>query len=102
MTDFLLQVLWQTWNIFKQASLFLLFGFLLAGLLAVLVPEQLLARLFRKGKVRSVLWASGQKAYADRLVEPVLFHRLRHFTQLFWVKDLTGLELGRFNLTDRE
>ena len=58
MTEFLLQVLWQTWNIFKQASLFLLFGFLMAGMLAVLVPEQALARLFRKGKIRSVLWAS--------------------------------------------
>ncbi len=58
MTEFLLQVLWQTWNIFKQASLFFLFGFLLAGMLAVLVPEQALARLFRKGKIRSVLWAS--------------------------------------------
>jgi HflK protein len=57
-TDFLLQVLWQTWNIFKQASLFLLFGFLLAGVLAVLVPEKALARLFRTGKIRSVLWAS--------------------------------------------
>jgi HflK protein len=58
LTEFLLQVLWQTWNIFKQASLFLLLGFLLAGVLAVVVPEQALARLFRKGKVRSVLWAS--------------------------------------------
>jgi HflK protein len=57
-TEFLLQVLWQTWNIFKQASLFLLFGFLLAGVLAVLVPEKALARLFRTGKIRSVLWAS--------------------------------------------
>src|SRR5689334_180569 len=27
-------------------------------MLAVLVPEQALARLFRKGKIRSVLWAS--------------------------------------------
>src|SRR5689334_24940100 len=58
LTDFLLQVLWQTWNIFKQASLFLLLGFLLAGVLAVIVPEQALAKLFRKGKIRSVLWAS--------------------------------------------
>ena len=58
MTEFLLQVLWQTWTIFKQASLFLLLGFLLAGVLAVVVPEQALARLFRKGKIRSVLWAS--------------------------------------------
>jgi HflK protein len=58
MTEFLLKVAWETWNIFKQASGFLLFGFLIAGLIAVLVPERLLARLFRKGKVRSVVWAS--------------------------------------------
>ena len=47
MTEFLLQVLWQTWSIFKQASVFLLFGFLIAGVLAVVVPEKTLARLFR-------------------------------------------------------
>lgn len=58
MTEFLLQVLWQTWNIFKQASLFLLFGFLVAGVIAVVVPEKTLARLFRAGKLKSVLWAS--------------------------------------------
>jgi len=58
MTEFLLQVLWQTWNIFKQASVFLLFGFLIAGVLAVVVPEKTLARLFRAGKLKSVLWAS--------------------------------------------
>jgi HflK protein len=58
MTEFLLQVLWQTWNIFKQASVFLLFGFLVAGVLAVVVPEKTLARLFRVGKLKSVLWAS--------------------------------------------
>jgi len=58
MTEFLIQVLWQTWNIFKQASVFLLFGFLIAGVLAVVVPEKTLARLFRVGKLKSVLWAS--------------------------------------------
>ena len=58
MTEFLLRVLWETWNIFKQASVFLLFGFLIAGVLAVVVPEKTLARLFRAGKLKSVLWAS--------------------------------------------
>src|SRR4249920_3981364 len=58
MIDFPLQVLWQTWNILKQASIFLLFGFLLAGVLAVLVPEKALSKLFRTGKIKSVLWAS--------------------------------------------
>ncbi len=58
MTEFFLQVLSETWNIFKQASVFLLFGFLIAGVLAVLVPEKALSKLFRAGKVKSVLWAS--------------------------------------------
>src|SRR5207344_2726412 len=58
MIDFPLQVLWQTWNILKQASIFLLFGFLVAGVLAVIVPEKALARLFGTGKIKSVLWAS--------------------------------------------
>src|SRR5882724_10969550 len=58
MIDFLLQVLWETWNIFRQASIFLLFGFFFAGLLAVLVPEKALSKLFRTGKIKSVLWAS--------------------------------------------
>jgi HflK protein len=58
MIDFLLQVLWQTWNILKQASIFLLFGFLLAGVLAVLIPEKALSKLFRTGRIKSVLWAS--------------------------------------------
>ncbi len=58
MIDFFLQVLWQTWNITKQASIFLLFGFLVAGVLAVVIPEKALAKLFGTGKIKSVLWAS--------------------------------------------
>src|SRR3954470_5271403 len=58
MTEFLLRWLWETWIIFKQASVFLLFGFLVAGLLAVCVPEKLLSKLFRTGKIKSVLWAA--------------------------------------------
>jgi len=58
MIDFLLQVLWETWNIFRQASIFLLFGFFFAGLLAVLVPEKVLSKLLGTGKIKSVLWAS--------------------------------------------
>lgn len=58
MTDFLLQVLRETWEISKEAGIFLLFGFLLAGVLAVLVPKGLFTRLLGAGKVKSVLWAS--------------------------------------------
>src|SRR5919199_2478281 len=58
MTDFLLQVLRETWSILEDASIFLIFGFALAGVLAVLVPARAMTRLFGTGRVKSVLWAS--------------------------------------------
>ncbi len=58
MVDFLLQVGVQTWWILKEAAIFLLFGFALAGVLAILVPARTLTRFFGTGKVRSVLWAA--------------------------------------------
>lgn len=58
MIEFLIGVLSATWEILKDASVFLLIGFLFAGLLAVLVPGALLTRLVGTGRVKSVLWAS--------------------------------------------
>jgi len=58
MTAFLLQVAAEAWSILREASLFLLVGFTIAGVLAVLVPPRLFARLLGRGKIRSVLWAS--------------------------------------------
>jgi HflK protein len=58
MVDFLLQVVLQIWWIVKEAAVFLLFGFTLAGVLAVLVPARTMLRFFGTGKVRSVLWGS--------------------------------------------
>jgi HflK protein len=58
MIGFLFSILRETWGILEDASVFLLFGFLLAGVLAVLVPGQLLTRLVGTGKIKSVLWGS--------------------------------------------
>src|SRR6516225_11237013 len=58
MIDFLLAILQVLWQILEDASVYLLAGFLLAGVLAVLVPRQLLTRLVGTGKFRSVLWGS--------------------------------------------
>jgi uncharacterized membrane protein YraQ (UPF0718 family) len=58
MLDFLARVGLETWYILKEASIFLLFGFALAGVLAVLVRASTLRSLFGRGKVKSVLWAS--------------------------------------------
>src|SRR5215831_13174245 len=58
MIGFISGVLWETWEILKDASVFLIFGFLLAGALAVFVPKGLLTRLVGTGRAKSVLWAS--------------------------------------------
>ena len=58
MIDFLFGVLQALWQILEDASVYLLFGFLLAGVLAVLVPRRLLTRLIGTGRIRSVLWGS--------------------------------------------
>jgi HflK protein len=58
MIDFLLAALQALWAILEEASVYLLVGFLLAGVLAVLVPRQLLTRLVGTGKFKSVLWGS--------------------------------------------
>jgi HflK protein len=58
MINFLFGVLRQTWEILEEASVFLLFGFLLAGMLGTLVSARLLTRLVGTGKVKSVLWGS--------------------------------------------
>jgi HflK protein len=56
--EFLLQITRESWFILKEASLFLLLGFALAGGLAVLVPAKVLRRFLGVGKIKSVLWAS--------------------------------------------
>ena len=58
MIDFLLAVLQAFWAIMKEASVYLLVGFFLAGVLAVLVPRRLLTRFVGTGKFKSVLWGS--------------------------------------------
>jgi len=57
-SDFLLQVAGEAWSILREASFFLLLGFVLAGVFAVIVPARLLTRFLGRGKIRSVLWAS--------------------------------------------
>lgn len=56
--EFLLRLMSETWFVLKEASIFLLLGFTVAGIVAVLVPSQTLLRFFGTGKIKSVLWAS--------------------------------------------
>jgi len=56
--DFLARVAAETWSIMQEASVFLLLGFLLGGVLAVVVPQTLILRLLGRGRISSVLWAA--------------------------------------------
>jgi HflK protein len=58
MIEFLLRVVAETWSILTEASIFLLFGLVLAGVLGVLIPARTLMRFFGTGRVKSVLWGA--------------------------------------------
>src|SRR5690242_21631426 len=57
-SQFLVAVLWEIWSILVDAGLFLLVGFVMAGVIAVLVPRGLFRRLLGHGTVRSAIWGS--------------------------------------------
>ena len=80
MIDFLLQVGWETWSIFKEASLFLLFGFAVAGVLAVLVPSRVFMRFLGTGRVKSVLWASIIGGFTSK---PLLWRSLNSLLSVY-------------------
>jgi HflK protein len=56
--ELLARVAAETWFIMEEASVFLLLGFVLGGVLAVMVPQRLILRLLGRGRISSVLWAS--------------------------------------------
>src|SRR5207253_8733031 len=66
-SDFLLQVAGEAWSILREASFFLLLGFVLAGVFAVIVPARLLTRFLGRGKIRSVLWEIGRASCRERV-----------------------------------
>lgn len=56
--EIILGILSSSLNIFRETSLYILFGFLVAGLLRVYLKPSSVAHYFRRGRVRSVLNAS--------------------------------------------
>ncbi|MFH1114238.1 MAG: hypothetical protein V1792_09980 [Pseudomonadota bacterium] len=47
-----------TWDFFREASIYLLLGFLTAGIIRVYVTPDSVAHYFRRGRFGSVLYAS--------------------------------------------
>ena len=58
MVNFLLQILQEIWTIFKEASVFLLFGYLIGTLVALWIPAKAILKYLGAGKIKSVIWAS--------------------------------------------
>ncbi len=56
--DAILGILSASLNIFKETAIYILMGFLVAGLLRVYMPPSSVAHYFRRGRVRSVIYAS--------------------------------------------
>lgn len=58
MINFLLQILQEIWIIFKEASVFLLFGYIVGVTVTLLIPARAILKYLGAGKVKSVFWAS--------------------------------------------
>lgn len=56
--DLLVPILMESWHILEDSAVYMLFGFLMAGLLKAFLPDNLVARHLGGGSVASVLKAS--------------------------------------------
>ena len=58
MERLLLDIAEASWQIFEEASLYVLMGFLVVGIMRVYLRPDTIARYFRRGRIRSVFSAS--------------------------------------------
>lgn len=58
MNYFVLEILTASWDVFLKSAPFMLFGFLVAGLLKVFVSPEKIAQYLGRGKIRSVFLAA--------------------------------------------
>jgi len=56
--DIILDILRSAGNVFREAALYILFGFAVAGLLRIYIRPDSVAHYFRQGRLRSVVYAS--------------------------------------------
>ncbi|MBM3300553.1 MAG: hypothetical protein FJY85_11420 [Deltaproteobacteria bacterium] len=53
-----IEIISASWHVFQDAALYVISGFLMAGILRVYLPPESVARYFRTGRIRSVLNAA--------------------------------------------
>ena len=56
--EIVIAILAASLQIFKETALYIIFGFLVAGLLRMYLRPASVARYFRKGRIKSVIYAA--------------------------------------------
>ena len=56
--EIFLKIAGESLNIFKEASFYILLGFLVAGTIRMYMKTEFVSRYFQRGRVRSVFFAS--------------------------------------------
>jgi uncharacterized membrane protein YraQ (UPF0718 family) len=56
--DILINIALASWDVFREAAVYLLVGFLVAGIIRVYITPDSVAHYFRQGRFSSVLYAS--------------------------------------------
>jgi len=56
--EIVIEILATSWEVFREAALYILLGLSVAGLMRVYITPESVARYFRRGRFKSVLYAS--------------------------------------------
>ena len=56
--EMLMEIIGLSWGVLQASSIYMLFGFLIAGLLHVFIKQEYVYRLLGKGKTKSVFLSS--------------------------------------------
>jgi uncharacterized protein len=56
--NIILEILYASWNVFREAAFYILLGFLVAGLTRAYLRPDTVGRLFHRGRFRSVVYAA--------------------------------------------
>jgi len=56
--EIVIEILATSWEVFREAALYILLGLSVAGLMRVYITPESVAHYFRRGRFKSVLYAS--------------------------------------------
>ncbi|MFC1836135.1 hypothetical protein ACFL2Q_15680 [Thermodesulfobacteriota bacterium] len=56
--EYVTQMLAASWTVFREAAIYVLFGFLVAGIMRAYIKPETVVRYFHRGRIRSVFYAS--------------------------------------------